>query len=83
MHDLYLVFWGGESIGGVKNAYKWRFQLSPGPLIYLTPMGGQIFKFIFLLFWLQILIPLKKWLHKLVFFLKNSDGNLVKKAKNL
>ena len=22
MHDLYLVFWGGESIGGIKNAYK-------------------------------------------------------------
>ena len=30
------------------------------PWKFLTPMGGQIFKFIFLPFWLQIQFPLEK-----------------------
>ena len=29
--NLYYVFWGGESVSGVKIAKKRREQLSPGP----------------------------------------------------
>ena len=29
--NLYHVFWGGESVSGVKIAKKRREQLSPGP----------------------------------------------------
>ena len=44
MGDLYNAFWGGESIGDVKNAKNGYFQFSLWPPKCLPPMGGQILK---------------------------------------